>query len=603
MRGHKDEVDRLDSILKKNKEIMMHAINQQTGTHTKTHAQTIKWDDIDQFFQHSLLLQGDKDGSLVAVSKDSYLATVRAMLSSSHPRLREPNYLELDPNHRNWVRWEQQGMSWQQQIETWLVRTIGRNREGIRDQLKTFLRRQPPPKLPTFYLLAKTHKLQVGKPWGGRPIVAMSRWCTTGSSKILGTLAQLLLRLDGKLDPLRTPLQDAMEFTQRMQRVLTEHPNLVATTVDFESLYTNITESDALNAVTFWQQRVMARELPIMELKEEEISLVETLLTRVPADVLEDMEATLFLNNAFSNFPHTITLAHMLMVTIFRLSIFVAPGIGIFRQLNGFAMGTNCAPAWANAILRMYEIRGHNELVHFPLYSRYIDDICILHSPTTEIALRETIATIYPEHLPLTVAHFGSYSNIRFLDLLILGLYPLTFCVGWKETHRGTYIPWSSNCPRVTKLAWIRGETIRMLRLSSREDLFEVAQNRLHQCLQRLGYPKHTYNPSKVKWENREHYLKYREKTDKVVHLLRVPFHQNLPIPWGPLTQKLATDLALHPTLKPNQQLYVSLKAPPTIQRILHNKMLEALGGRRERRIVQIESQSEFIRTFGPYVN
>jgi hypothetical protein len=597
MRAHADDVARLHSTLKKYQQAMLSFA--QNPLITPAHpARALKWKEIDLFFEHSLLVEGDKDGSLAMVSKTSYQSTVARQLASSHSILRTPNYELLDPPHaRNVAFWERIGETWQLTIRRWVETLFGRTREPIQDYLLCFLNRQPKPRLPQFYLLAKTHKLKPGVEWTGRPIVGMSRWATTGASRALGVLAQLLLKLDALQHPMETPLQDALDLTHRLDRILPTIENAYLTTIDFESLYTNLTLQDAIQAISFWERRWRENEMPLGALSEIERDLIRVLFQRIPSyhhrSILEQHE----LREALP-VGQTYTLAHFLMACVFKFSIFIAPGLGIYKQKNSFAMGTNCAPAWANAILRMHELQNAEHLTGFPLLARYIDDIVIAHTPLSPEEINSALSRVYPPHLPFTIQQTAR-REIRYLDLLILSLQPLVYAVGWKATHKGVYIPWNSNTPRTIKLAWVRGETIRMLRLSSTRELFEISYQRLVLCLQRLGYPRETHTPKKITWDDRPFYLQYKNKTDQVTHLLRVPFHQRLAIPWGNKLGGLRNELALHPKLKPNQRLFLSLKPPPTLRQITHQKLIKALTtDREEERRPEPRNASAFVRAF-----
>jgi hypothetical protein len=575
MRAHRDDVQRLDAILFKHKQCMLQFAADPLILPSHP-AHTIDWKETDLFYEHSLVLEGDKDGSLVLVAIQSYQACVQQHMASIHPRLRSPNYVPLDPNPHNIAHWEKMGETWQNFIIGWVETLFRRPREPTHDQLLTFLSRQPPPKLPKFYLLAKTHKLKPGQPWTGRPIVGMARWATTSISRWLGVLAQLLLRLDGIQFPMQTPLQDALDLTQRLKATLPNHTNACMTTVDFESLYTNLTLEDALQAITFWERRWREGTLPLEAIPETERDLMRISFSRIPPAAVRDILQQPELVGALRPEDNP-TLAHFFMACVFRFSIFVAPGLGIYKQQNSFAMGTNCAPAWANAILRMFEIQSTQRLNPFYLFCRYIDDVLLIHPPMPAADIVITLARVYPNHLPFVMQQVGAHRYIHFLDLLILGLHPLEHAVAWKTTHKGVYIPWNSNTPRATKLSWIRGETIRLLRLSSTHQLFEIAYERLAFCLRRLGYPLWTYFPKKITWEERPFYTTYKPKTEQVTHLLRVPFHQRLAIPWGQKLGSLRQELTLHPKLNPNQKLFLSLKPQPSLRAILHGKMIKAL--------------------------
>ena len=73
-----------------------------------------------------------------------------------------------------------------------------------------------------------------------------------------------------------------------------------------------------------------------------------------------------------------LTVGECLLHIVFFHTVFETPGLGVFLQLIGFPMGTNCAPTWANLVLRFYErLRPLTDMLLF----RFIDDGLVLHQP------------------------------------------------------------------------------------------------------------------------------------------------------------------------------------------------------------------------------
>ena len=50
-----------------------------------------------------------------------------------------------------------------------------------------------------------------------------------------------------------------------------------------------------------------------------------------------------------------LSVGELLLALVFSHNIFQCPNLGVLRQKIGVSMGTNCAPAWANLVLRAYE--------------------------------------------------------------------------------------------------------------------------------------------------------------------------------------------------------------------------------------------------------
>jgi hypothetical protein len=609
-RDHRENLLRLHNTMQTAHASMLSSLASSSHFLSSSRLPSIDWAEVDNFFATHFLVPGDKDGSLAVVTKTDYIQHLQEQMDSIHPILQQTNYEKLGDMNDIYT-WEDKAGEYQNQIRSW-AEVLFDGRDEVERSLLTFMRRQPTPKLPKFYLLAKTHKLGQGNLWKGRPIVGMSRWCTTGISKMLGVLAQILLKLDRVRSPMKTPLQDALDFLRRL-----EHPVCKAlahlwscSTIDFDSLYTNLTLQDAQGAVSFWRHSFLSGGLPLDSLTPWEKTFVEIMFTRLPSIFsAEVVELLPFLEESIPWDDQPCT-AHLFMAITFRLSIFLCPPLGIFRQKNSFAMGTNCAPAWANAILRSFEVKGAQALRDFPFYCRYIDDVCLMHPLLTKGELTEILRQVYPPHLPFTIGDFAKQTQINFLDVCILTLNPLRYGVGFKPTQKGTYIPWNSNNPPAHKLGWIRGELIRFLRLSSHKEFFNNAVERLILILKKLGYPRRTYEPLPVLWENRAYYLNFQNKGASKVHVIRIPYHKGISTPWGAEVGKMETKLSMIPGLQ-NEKIFPVMQPPPNLQKILHGKMMHSLGvvptGRRRPREEEPlpprpRRRTAFIEAFAPVI-
>ena len=85
-------------------------------------------------------------------------------------------------------------------------------------------------------------------------------------------------------------------------------------------------------------------------------------------------------------------------------TIFETHGLGIYSQLIGFLIGTNCAPTWANLVFRFYE-RVHN-VVDMMLF-RLTDDGLVLHPEEDEKAFLAKLQAPYPALLRVGMECFN----------------------------------------------------------------------------------------------------------------------------------------------------------------------------------------------------
>ena len=73
----------------------------------------------------------------------------------------------------------------------------------------------------------------------------------------------------------------------------------------------------------------------------------------VPQEEFDALKAS-FPFFSFHRSPN-LTVGDCLLNIVFFHTVFETPRVGIFLQLIGFPMGTNCAPTWANLVLHCYE--------------------------------------------------------------------------------------------------------------------------------------------------------------------------------------------------------------------------------------------------------
>ena len=223
-------------------------------------------------------------------------------------------------------------------------------------------------KTPNFYLLPKIHKDQ--RPPPGRPVVNSINSPTSNISKYV----------DHKLQPVVTKLpsyvKDTTDFIKKLETIKTAPDNCYLITMDVKSLYTNIPHNEGINSVKTFMER---HQIPIPTVK-----IVTTLLTLI-----------LTLNN------------------------FVFNGIHYLQKL-GCAMGTKCAPNYANIFMGDFEEKYIYPFIeHYSsLYLRYIDDIFIIWKGTKG-EFEKFIKDLNSKHATIKFEYEISKKEINFLDTTV----------------------------------------------------------------------------------------------------------------------------------------------------------------------------------------
>ena len=155
-----------------------------------------------------------------------------------------------------------------------------------------------------------------------------------------------------------------------------------------------------------------------------------------------------------------------------------------YKQIQGTAMGTKLAPAYANIFMGKLE---HSILSTAPLkplfYKRYIDDILILW-PHSETELNKFLLDINSFHDSIKFTSEYNFDKITFLDVNIykgpnfLLSKTLGFETFVKPTNRQAYIHATSFHPCGVSKGVTLGEMKRYLRTNSRVDSFDYFKNK-----------------------------------------------------------------------------------------------------------------------------
>jgi hypothetical protein len=283
-------------------------------------------------------------------------------------------------------------------------------------------------KLPSFHVLPKVHKPQV--PFlQTRPIIGSIQWITTPASIILDQKLQIILQNFPAI------LKNSSSLSTHLQNMNNIPENLILVTLDVKSLYTNIN-----------------------------LNLLDEILKEF--------------HPIFSNLFNFITDNNYFQYAN-----------NIYKQLDGIAMGTNCAVSLANIylgkLLDPYILQNN----HIFFYKRYIDDLFILWNgslPTLNHFTNQLKLLINGIDFDKPKIHSH---NIDFLDLEIFYMKNhFEFRTFQKSINKYQYItPRSCHPPHVFK-GFIKGELTRYKRNSSSIKYFVNSKNLFKTRLLLRGY-------------------------------------------------------------------------------------------------------------------
>ena len=292
------------------------------------------------------------------------------------------------------------------------------------------------------YFLKKIHK----NPMGIRPIVSSVNFVTENLSSFI----------DGWLNPLVTKLpsyvKDSPEFIKMIARM--EIPeDAILVSIDVSSLYTNIPHEEGIKACI-----------------EALTSCSDPDPLQPPIEIIEEMLNIVLKNNVME----------------FNGEFFL--------QLQGTAMGTKMAPAYANLFMGSLEPklqslgRGH---IH--VWRRFIDDIFLIWIGSHE-QLTNYIKQINSIHPTIKFTYEKSDRELTFLDVVVYKgptfneTHILDTKTHIKPTNKQLYVHRTSYHPNSVKKAIPKGETVRYLRSNSRRDTYQQIVKRLKLKLLQRGY-------------------------------------------------------------------------------------------------------------------
>jgi hypothetical protein len=202
-----------------------------------------------------------------------------------------------------------------------------------------------------------------------------------------------------------------------------------------------------------------------------------------------------------------------------------------FLQFNGTAMGTNCAPNFAQIFLGIFEWKQiYSNSTPLPQgYTRFVDDTWMMIKRIYIENTKNFIRNIC-EQLSWT---FEIGTSVSFLDLLTaLGTkYKRHQLVDFepyeKPMNSHLYTSPTQNYPSNYKYSWIQGEGIRMLRNSSQKSVFLANLKQFKSNLLKREYPIQiiNYYLDKVQWHDRPRYLTLFKPLPYLCKTITIEYH------------------------------------------------------------------------------
>ncbi len=300
------------------------------------------------------------------------------------------------------------------------------------------------PRTQQLYFLKKIHK----NPIAVRPIVS---GCGGPTEKISQFLDH---HLQPHVSNIKSYTRDSGDLINTLEALVIP-PNCILVTIDVKALYLNIPHEEGIKAVLdrLYYKNPNSKDVPI------------------PPNTMSDLLKIVLTQNHFQ-FTDL-----------------------MFHQIQGTAMGTKMAPAYANIFMAELEEKLLNNYHITPLlWKRYIDDILCMW-PGTQSELEKFTEYLNKSHPTIKFTYESSRTEIDFLDITIykgkrfnhksiLDVKPF-----FKKTNKFQYLQYNSAHPRQTFRSVLKGELTRLLRASSDPEIYTTIQEKLRTEFRNRGYP------------------------------------------------------------------------------------------------------------------
>ena len=321
------------------------------------------------------------------------------------------------------------------------------------------------PRTPQFYIQPKIHK--EGTP--GRPVISSVNCHTSKISKFVDYHLQPIVK------EIPSYVKDTSDFLRKLNTIKTVPDNSYLVSLDVKSLYTSIPNSEGVKAV-----KKSFDEFPR-----------KTVATKV---ITTFLALILTLNNFVFNCKN-------------------------YLQTKGCAMGTICAPSYANIFMDHFVKKYIYPFLHglSLIYLRFIDDIFFIWTGTKE-NLIEYLEELNQKHDSIKFEYKISKTKLTFLDTeiqikdnkLITKFYR-------KPTDRQNFLHANSEHPKNLKNSIAYSQALRIKRICTTFQDFQHYCTELKQNFIKQGYDSKllTEQFSKAKHKDRSELLKEKETTEQ----------------------------------------------------------------------------------------
>lgn len=409
-----------------------------------------------------IIKQADKGSATVLMDKENYIFECNRLLSNNnhYQQIDEPRQPELS-----------------QKITTILQEM---NQQClISDKQFEYLKPPSNPRPRRFYTLPKIHKPQ--NSWTvpglippGRPIVSN---CNSETEKVCEYIESFLKT---KSTDHPSYIKNTNDFISKIKNISIPENSLLVT-LDVDSMYTNINNSDGIHAV----------EESFIEANNPQLPYIKQLLQII----LE--------NNDFEFNNKT------------------------FLQKSGVSMGIRFAPSFADIFMAKWENDALQKYAHLPLfYGRFLDDIFLIWTHGIE-KFNEFLNILNNHHPTINLKATISDTEVDFLDTTVYKPYPssdkLYTRVYFKPTDTHALLNKTSFHPKSVFKGIIKSQIKRFKMISTTNSDFKNAWSVLYQSLCKRNYSK--------RWLRQIYYevLGEMESNERAGLKLSVPGHSN----WG----------------------------------------------------------------------
>ena len=291
---------------------------------------------------------------------------------------------------------------------------------------------------PRFYMLPKIHK--PNNP--GRPVISSVSSHTSEISRFVDH------HIQENVKKLNSYVKDTTDFINKIESQPPVPTQSFLVSMDVKSLYTNIPHQEGIEAV--------------------KASLDETPSSAPTAVILTFIKLILTLNNFIFNDHH-------------------------YLQTKGCAMGTKCAPCYANLFMGKFETTYiYPKIKDFSrLYLRYIDDIFMIWNGTKH-ELHCFVEELNISHATIKFDVEVHTNEINFLDTTVYKDFDgkLRTRIYRKPTDRQNFLHYKSEHPPALKKSIPYSQALRIRKICNKDIDFEDDCIKLAGTFQSRGYNK-----------------------------------------------------------------------------------------------------------------